>query len=466
MPQLDRPPVGSPGRDAFANTATGGSVVAPFVSTKERDRREQQRKENLAKQRADRAAAAANTGSGSGSSGSGSSGSGAPAATGLTAAEKKAARDKKIADQKAANAAAKANKFNPLLGAYKSPAELRKEAADLAALSVATEDSLRSQQALQESGLTGLSTALGNRLGGLNTEYQATLSGLGNAYGQTAANTAAATNEQLIASGAPSSVAPVGANPALGNTIALLGAVPSQYATTAAATGTQLVGASRAALQKSLTDRANTVSANTAKYLQALRETEYNKAVANVTAEQNAARLGVDSQYKAGMLGVAQSRAETAAEANVIKRESNAIKAQIAAAGGTGAKAIKAAQKGLLGSADTYVRGFTSASGDNTYNVTLKPRNPTGDIKVVPIVAASPEEARTKAAGLYGTGGAGGPGSDVADVVLDRANTSTIAPTPQEVIARTIGLLTIAGMSPKAARSWIIQNIILPYGVK
>jgi hypothetical protein len=54
----------------------------------------------------------------------------------------------------------------------------------------------------------------------------------------------------------------------------------------------------------------------------------------------------------------------------------------------------------------------------------------------------------------------------VADVVLDRANTSTIAPTPQEVIARTIGFLTMAGMTPKAARKWIIQNIILPYGVQ
>ena len=466
MPEFNNPPVGSPGRDAAVNTATGGSVLAPFVSTKERERREQKRKKNLAKQRADRAAAAANTGSGSGSGSGGAGASSAPAATGLTAAEKKAARDKKIAEQRAANAAAKANKFNPLLGAYKSPAELRKEAADLAALSVASEESLRSQQALQETGLTGLSTALGNRLGGLNAEYQATLGGLGTAYGGSAAATAAATNEQLIASGAPSSVAPVAANPALGNTIALLGAVPSQYATTAAATGTQLVGASRSALQKALTDRANTVSANTAKYLTQLRETEYNKAVANVTAEQNAARLGVDSQYKAGMLGVAQSRAETAAEANAIKRESNAIRLQIAAAGGTGAKAIQTAKRGLLGSADTYVRGFTSASGDSTYNVTLKPRNPTGDIKVVPIVAASPEEAREKAAKLYGTSGAGGPGSDVADVVLDRANTSTVAPTPQEVIARTIGFLTMAGMTPKAARKWIIQNIILPYGVQ
>ena len=437
MPQFVKPPAGSPEAllgAPYVNTATGGKKPKP-------------------KPKEDK-----NNGSGSTPS--------TPAATGLTAAEKKAAREKKRAEQRAANAAARANKYNPLVTRYKSPAELRKEAAELAALSVASEESLRTQQGLQETGLTGLSTALGNRLAGLNTEYQATLGGLGSAYGQTAANTAAATNEQLIASGAPASVAPVGANPMLANTIALLGAVPSQYAATAAATGAQLVGASKNTLSKALTDRANTVSANTAKYLLALRDTEYNKAIANVTAEQNAARLGVDSQYKAGMLGVAQTNAQTKIDANAIKRENNAIKLQIAAAGGTGPKAIQAAQKGLLGAADSYVKGFTSASGDSTYNITLAPRSPQDEIKTVPIVAASPEEAKKKAAKLYGTSGAAGPGYDVADVVLDRANTYTVAPTPEEVIARTIGLLTIAGMPPKAARKWIIQNIILPYGVK
>ena len=440
MPQFVKPPAGSPESGApYVNTATGGKQPKP---------KPKEDKKN---------------GSGSGSTPSASS---TPAATGLTAAEKKAAREKKRAEQRAANAAARANKYNPLVTRYKSPAELRAEAAELAALSVASEESLRTRQGLEETGLTGLSNALGNRLAGLNTEYQATLGGLGSAYGQTAANTAAATNEQLIASGAPSSGAPVGANPMLGNTIALLGAVPSQYAATAAATGAQLVGASQNALSKALTDRANTVSANTAKYLLALRDTEYNKAIANVTAEQNAARLGVDSQYKAGMLGVAQTNAQTKIDANAIKRENNAIKLQIAAAGGTGPKAIQAAQKGLLGAADSYVKGFTSASGDSTYNITLAPRSPQDEIKTVPIVAANPEEAKKKAAKLYGTSGAAGPGYDVADVVLDRANTYTVAPTPEEVIARTIGLLTIAGMPPKAARKWIIQNIILPYGVK
>ena len=438
MPQFDKGLAASDPAAGFASSATGGK--------KPKDKKPKEDKKN--------------------DSGSGSTPS-TPAATGLTAAEKKAAREKKRAEQRAANAAARANKYNPLVTRYKSPAELRAEAAELAALSVASEESLRTQQGLQETGLTGLSTALGNRLAGLNTEYQATLGGLGNAYGQTAANTAAATNEQLIASGAPSSVAPVGANPMLANTTALLGAVPSQYAATAAATGAQLVGASRSKLQDALVTRSNTVSANTAKYLQALRDTEYNKAVANVTAEQNATRLGIDTEYKAGMLGVAQTNAQTKIDANAIKRENNILKREIAAAGGTGKKAIKAAQKSLLGSAPSRVQGVTSASGDNTYTVTITSKTPPYDIKTVPIVAADPEKAREKANSLYkGDPNIAGGGYSVSDVILDRANSSTVVPTQEQVIQRTIGFLTMAGMNPNAARQWIIDNIIIPYGVK
>ena len=463
MPEFNNPPVGSPGRDAAVNTATGGSVLAPFVSTKERERREQQRKKRLANQRATRANANANAGSGGG--GSSSSGTNAPAATGLTAAEKKAARQKAAAERKAAAAAAAAAARNPLNQPFKTPNEIRAEAARLAALGSVSEESLRTESAAQQRDISGLSTALTGRLAGLGSEYAATLGGLTSQYGQLAGQAQSAGESAAAAAGAPTSIAP-GASPTVATTMAALGAIPATYAPAAAMRGAMLGGEARSALTKALADRATKVSSDTAKYLYQLQQDEYQKAIAQETSAQNAARLGVDSQYKAGMLGVAQSRAETAAEANAIKRESNAIRLQIAAAGGTGAKAIQAAQRGLLGSADTYVRGFTSASGDSTYNVTLKPREPTGDIKVVPIVAASPEEAREKAAKLYGTSGAGGPGSDVADVVLDRANTSTIAPTPKEVIARTIGLLTIAGMTPKAARRWIIQNIILPYGVK
>jgi len=435
MPQFVKPPAGSPEAGAiYVNTATGAKK--PKVKEPKQD-----------------------SGDGGGAA--------APAApAGLTAAEKKAARAEKIAAQKAANAAAKREKNNPLLTPYKSPSQLRKEAADLAALSVASEESLKAQQALQETGLTGLTTALSNRLSGVSNDYAGMLRGLQGTYGNISAGATSAGETALAAAGAPTSTPVAGADPQMASNFAALGAVPATYAGAATLTGAQLIGGSKAKLQDALIARSNTVSENTAKYLQQLQDTEYNKAIANVTAEQNATRLGIDTEYKAGMLGVAQTNAQTKIDANAIKRENNVIKREIAAAGGTGPKAIQAAKKGLLAAADSYVKGFTSASGDSTYNITLAPRSPQDDIKTVPIVAASPEEAREKAAKLYGTSGAAGPGYDIADVVLDRANTSTVAPTPKEVIARTIGLLTIAGMNPNAARKWIIQHIILPYGVK
>lgn len=372
-----------------------------------------------------------NNGSGSG----GTENADTPADTGQTAAKKKAA-------QRAANAAARANKYNPLVTRYKSPAELRAEAAELAALSVASEESLRTQQGLQETGLTGLSTALGNRLAGLNTEYQATLGGLGSAYGQTAANTAAATNEQLIASGAPASVAPVGANPMLANTTALLGAVPSQYAATAAATGAQLVGSSRAALQKSLTDRANTVSANTAKYLQQLRDTEYNKAIAKVTAEQNAARLGVDAEYKAGQLGVAQTNAQTA----IGQLNRQILKDQ--KAGKTAGSTIKTVKRGILANPNTWTEPIYSST-DYEWTFAL------GEGKTATGIGPNRNAAITNAR----NSGA----MTAADLELNKNNSAwgmqgdpvKIVPKYEDVYAQLMSILVNAGDTPKKASAWI-----------
>lgn len=383
-----------------------------------------------------------NTSSSSSSSTSSSGGGGSTTPDKLTAAEKKAARAKKIAAQKAANAAARAEKNNPLLTAYKSPAELRKEAAELAALSVASEESIKAQQALQETGLTGLSTALGNRLAGLNTEYQATLGGLGNAYGQTAANTAAATNEQLIASGAPSSVAPVGANPMLANTIALLGAVPSQYAATAAATGAQLVGSSRAALSKSLTDRANTVSQNTAKYLLALRDTEYNKAIAKVTAEQNAARLGVDAEYKAGQLGVAQTNAQTA----IGQLNRQILKDQ--KAGKSTGSTIKSVKRGILANPNTWTEP-TYSSNDYEWTFAL------GDGKTATGIGPNRNAAITNAQNSGSM--------TAADLELNKNNSAwgiqgdpvKVIPKYEDVYAQLMSILVNAGDTPKKASAWI-----------
>ena len=406
-----------------------------------------------------------NTNSSSSSSTS-SGGGGSTTPTKLTAAEKKAARAKRIAARKAANAAARAERNNPLLAPYKSPAQLRAEAAELAALSVASEESLRTQQGLQETGLTGLTTALSNRLSGVSNDYAGMLRGLQGSYNTVAGDATSAGETALAAAGAPTSTPVAGANPLMASNFAALGAVPATYAGAAELTGAQLVGGSKAKLQDALIARSNTVSANTAKYLQQLQDTEYSKAIAKVTADQNAARLGIDAEYKAGQLGVAQTNAQTRIDANAIKRENNKIKLQIANAGGTGKKAIRAAQRGLLGSAGSYVQGVTSASGDNTYTVTIKSQLLPYDIKTVPIVATSPEAAREKANKLYkGNPNIDGGGYTVSDVILDRANSSTVVPTQEQVIQRTIGFLTMAGMNPNVARQWIIDNIIIPYGV-
>jgi hypothetical protein len=186
---------------------------------------------------------------------------------------------------------------------------LRKEAAELAALSVASEESLRTQQGLQETGLTGLTTALSNRLSGVSNDYAGMLRGLQGSYNTVAGDATSAGETALAAAGAPTSTPVAGANPLMASNFAALGAVPATYAGAAELTGAQLVGGSKAKLQDALIARSNTLSANTAKYLQQLQDTEYSKAIAKVTADQNAARLGIDSQYKAGQLGVAQSRA-------------------------------------------------------------------------------------------------------------------------------------------------------------
>jgi hypothetical protein len=346
---------------------------------------------------------------------------------------------------------AKATPYNPLYSEFKTPAELRKEAAELAALSVASEESIRAQQALQETGLTGLSTALGNRLGGLNTEYQSTLSGLGNAYGGSAANTAAATNEQLIASGAPSSVAPVGANPMLGNTIALLGAVPSQYAATAAATGAQLVGASQNTLQKTLAERANTVSANTAKYLLALRDSEVQRAISQGTLAQNEARLNLTGQSQAwdqqvdaarisqGWQRLAQSAANAGAKAGKDK-----------------AKAIKNTKAQILADIDKWT-GPTVPSGKFEYTVYYTEGE---TLKRVPksVFAISESDAIAQATAFV-------PQAFASTITADKGKAQLVAGSPAQILNKITAQLVNQGMNKANAQAWVRRFILAPAGL-
>ena len=346
---------------------------------------------------------------------------------------------------------AKATPYNPLYSEFKTPAELRKEAAELAALSVASEDSIKAQQALQETGLTGLSTALGNRLAGLNTEYQATLGGLGNAYGQTAANTAAATNEQLIASGAPSSVAPVGANPMLANTIALLGAVPSQYAATAAATGAQLVGGSRAALSKSLTDRANTVSANTAKYLLALRDTEVQRAISQGTLSQNQQRLGLSADDQAW-----DRQVDTARISQGWQRLAQSAANAGAKAGKDKAKAIKNTKAQILADVDKWT-GPTIPSGKFEYTVYYTEGE---TLKKVPktVFALSESDAITQAKAFV-------PQSSAATITADKGKAELVAGSAAQILNKITVQLVNQGMTKANAQAWVRQFVLAPAGL-
>ena len=360
----------------------------------------------------------------------------------LTAAEKKAARAKRIAEQKAANAAARAEKNNPLLAPYKSPAELRKEAAELAALSVASEESLRTQQGLQETGLTRLTTALSNRLSGVSNDYAGMLRGLQGTYGNVAAGATSAGETALAAAGAPTSTPVAGADPQMASNFAALGAVPATYAGAATLTGAQLVGASKAKLQDALIARSNTVSANTAKYLQQLRDTEYNKAIAKVTAEQNAARLGVDAEYKAGQLGVAQSRAATAAgqlNRQILKDQK---------AGKSTGSTIKTVKRGILANPNTWTEP-TYSSNDYEWTFAL------GDGKTATGIGPNRNAAITNAQNSGSM--------TAADLELNKNNSAwgiqgdpvKVIPKYEDVYAQLMSILVNAGDTPKKASAWI-----------
>ena len=360
----------------------------------------------------------------------------------LTAAEKKAARAKRIAAQKAANAAARAEKNNPLLAPYKSPAELRKEAAELAALSVASEESLRTQQGLQETGLTRLTTALSNRLSGVSNDYAGMLRGLQGTYGNVAAGATSAGETALAAAGAPTSTPVAGADPQMASNFAALGAVPATYAGAATLTGAQLVGASKAKLQDALIARSNTVSANTAKYLQQLRDTEYNKAIAKVTAEQNAARLGVDAEYKAGQLGVAQSRAATAAgqlNRQILKDQK---------AGKSTGSTIKTVKRGILANPNTWTEP-TYSSNDYEWTFAL------GEGKTATGIGPNRNAAITNAQNSGSM--------TAADLELNKNNSAwgiqgdpvKVIPKYEDVYAQLMSILVNAGDTPKKASAWI-----------
>ena len=310
--------------------------------------------------------------SGGGGGGSASSTTSTSDADKKAAAKKKAdakaaARAKARAEQKAKNeaaAAAKRNKFNPLLQKFLSPAELRQQAADLAALGSTSEEALRTQSAQQVAGISGLTNALTSRLGAINTQNIAGIAGMGQVYKDIAAQTQSTGGSALAAAGAPTTIA-AGGNPMAAANLANLTAQTVGLVPAAGAIGAGFEAAANSNLTKALASRANTISSDTAKYLKQLQDQEYTKATAIETLKQNAALLGVKqdtlgqtADYNAAKIQDMQARQTLGwakLDAQIAKINADAGKTGATKAASivdsilAGASALTKPQKGLTG---------------------------------------------------------------------------------------------------------------------
>lgn len=373
---------------------------------------------------------------------SSSSGSSGPTAAERAAAAKakKRARAKAAAD---AAAKAKANLYNPMLTSFKSPAQIRKEAEDLAIAGSASEQSLRDANLAQQTGITGLTTGLSNRLQGLSNDYQTGVSGLGAVYNTISQNAQDLGGAALAAGGATSSTLVPGKDNALGVQMAAFGAVPGVAAAAAEQQGAQMRYASTADLTKQLAARSNQVSSDTAKYIRDLQGQEYNKAIAQITSDQNNARLNLDANYKAGMLGVAQTNAQT--KIGQLARQA----AKDAKAGKASASIIKSVQKGLLSDPNALTEPVSSTT-DYTWTFAVgnagevaKGVGPNRDAAIQNAIASGSmdQSVVTQNQGNAGWGTQGDPVS--------------VIPKRDVVHSQVMKLLVNAGMSVKKANAWI-----------
>lgn len=393
-----------------------------------------------------------------------------PAPTGLSDAEKKRrAREKakKQAEKRKAAAAAKRaaqeeaqrNRFNPLVTPFKSPAELRAEAARLAALGSPTEEALRAQQQQEEAGLTGLTGGLTTALRGISEAQTAGLAGLGSLYQQLGGAAQSAAQSAAAAAGAPTSIAP-GVTPTAVQAFPGYGAAVRAYESVAPVIGAQLTGASRANLAKALTQRAGQISSDTAKYLQQLQGLEYEKAVAQETARQNAARLGLSAEEAQRDYEIAQANLGLRQESNQIRWAALAQSAANAAARatqkaqGNKAKGIQAAKADILQNITEWTDPSESATGKYEYTIYYTDKDQS--LKKVPrtIVAANSTEAARLGA------------SDVPDwargtVEVEQGSAVTeTKPADFKLVARQMRqILMNEGMTKKAANAWIAANV-------
>jgi hypothetical protein len=400
---------------------------------------------------------------------SGGGGGGGAAAAGETAAQRRARLRRERAQRRreaaAARRAERERQKNPLYRPFLTPAELRAEAERLAQLSVASEESLRTEQAAQESGIGALTGTIAGALGGYQQQVAGGLQGLGQMYQNIAGAAQQAGGEALAAAGvAPTDVPSV--SPTVASEFANLTAATSGFVPAIQATGQRIIGESRLGLTRALAERANTLSANMARYLRELQQEEYDRALAQEIQSQNVARLGLQEQELAADTAYREANLALSAERNAqgwARIEQQAINAALRAeekaekAGRDSkqqrAKKIQTAKDRLLRDRNNILRGDRVFSGLYNYKVTFVED---GVERSVNVKAVSDSDARQKAA----DSGQIAP-SEMGNLFVTRGTQAMDykAPSANEVINFVTRILVNAGMKREAARRWATNNI-------
>ena len=343
---------------------------------------------------------------------------------------------------------------NPMYSAFKTPADLRNEAAQLAALSVPSEQYLRDIAASQQTGIAGLTNALTGTLTGLADRTQAGLAGFGNLY-TNLANTAQSSGQSAAAAaGAPTNGVP-GASATMASNLANLSAPTMGYAPAAAVTGAQMQGAVTANLTKALTDRANTISSDTAKYLTQLQNQEYQKSVAQLTAGQNAARLGLSTKTANQNYNIKQN--QLLLQQSALDLRAKSINAKIAADklryGAASNKTVSGAKNSVLGA--DWTKPVKQDTGMRTWDVYYQKPGTAGgapSVGKVTVHAKDGNSANASAQALIGAGMSITNSQDVGAYYQD------VSPSRAQIEAKITSILQNSGMKPGQIKAWISQN--------
>ncbi len=344
----------------------------------------------------------------------------------------------------------KPDKNNPLTNRFKTPNELRKQAAALAALSVASEQSIRDQAAARQAGLTGLTTSLTNTLTGLGDRTRAGLAGIGGMYSGLMAGANQAGSTQVAAAGGdPTLASSATGDPSITSQLLNLTAPTLGYAAAAASTGAQLQGGALQDLSKSLAARSSALSKGTADYLRQLQGEEYQKATGQIAIQQNAERLGLatsnaawDQQMDVARLGMSQQNfnLQTAKFNRLIAND-------VAGAGGDATKATAAVTKTILAEAYKYTKTRKVDEGFRTYTVTYADTFGTKSIKITAKNMAGAKW-KAKQAGYKQT-----------KITEGAKVMSSMAPTRRQVESQLRGMIMNAGLwTGEQADAWILAN--------